>query len=128
MQNLVVRGASSPAVAIPEDRPEGVGDVITLEGAGTVSTLRVTVSITHTYAGDLRVALLSPTGKRAVLHNRSGGEADDLHLDLTSEPPSLLAPLVGQPVAGLWRLTVSDNAARDTGTLDSWAIEIQTAT
>ena len=117
-----------PGLVIPENRPEGVGDVIMLAGEGTVRSLRVTVSIAHTYIGDLRVALLSPTGKRAVLHNRSGGSRDNLELDLTSEPPSLLAPLVGQPVAGAWRLSVSDNAAVDTGTLTSWSLEIHTGT
>ena len=125
---LVVTGSSTPELVIPENRPEGVGDVITLSGAGTVRSLRVTVSIAHTYVGDLRVALLSPTGKRAVLHNRSGGSRDNLELDLSSEPPSLLAPLVGQPIAGAWRLSVSDNAAVDTGTLTSWSIEIHAGT
>ena len=124
----VVTGSSSPAKAIPENRPEGIGDVITLAGEGTVRSLKVTVAITHTYAGDLRVALLSPTGRRAVLHNRSGGGTDNLALSLDSEPPSLLSPLVGQPVSGQWRLTVSDNADQDTGTLDSWSLEIHTDT
>jgi M6 family metalloprotease-like protein len=126
--DAVVTGASSPAVAIPENRPEGVDDVIELAGFGVVRTLRVTVSITHTYSGDLRAVLLSPTGKRAILHNRSGGGSDNLELNLNSEPPSLLAPLVGQPVAGSWRLSVSDNAARDIGTLNSWSLEIGTGT
>ena len=102
--------------------------MITLSGEGTVRSLRVTVSIAHTYVGDLRVALLSPTGRRAVLHNRSGGSRDNLELDLTSEPPSLLAPLVGQPIAGAWRLSVSDNAAVDTGTLKSWTLEVHAGT
>ena len=128
VEGAVVTGSSSPALAIPENRPEGVGDVITLTGAGTVRAIRVTVSISHTYVGDLRVALLSPTGKRAILHNRSGRGADNLELDLDSEPPSLLAPLVGQPIEGSWRLSVSDNAAIDTGTLDRWSIEIHAGT
>lgn len=127
-EGVVVKGSSSPALSIPENRPEGVGDAITLSGAGTVRAIRVTVSISHTYAGDLRVALLSPTGKRAILHNRSGGSADNVELDLDSEPPSLLAPLVGQPIAGQWRLSVSDNAAVDTGTLNAWSIEVHTGT
>jgi subtilisin-like proprotein convertase family protein len=128
VEGAVVTGSSSPALAIPENRPEGVGDVITLSGAGTVRSIRVTVSISHTYVGDLRVALLSPTGKRAILHNRSGRGADNLELDLDSEPPSLLAPLVGQPIEGPWRLSVSDNAAIDTGTLNHWSIEIHAGT
>jgi len=122
----VITGASTPGTSIPDSRPEGVEDVITLDGEGVVRSLRVQVSITHTWAGDLRVTLLSPTGKRALLHNRAGGTADNVELDLNSEPPSLLAPLVGQPVAGSWRLSVSDNVAVDTGSLDRWSLEITT--
>lgn len=121
----LVRGESSPRLSIPDHRPDGVGDVITLTGAGSVRWLRVTVEISHPWVGDLRVVLLSPTGRRAVLHNRSGGSDDDLRLDLDSEPPSLLAPLVGQPVAGQWRLAVSDNALRDTGRLERWGLELR---
>ena len=72
--------------------------------------------------------LISPTGRRALLHNRSGGGKDNLELDLDSEPPSLLAPLVGQPIPGAWRLSVSDNAAVDTGTLKHWSIEVHAGT
>ena len=91
-------------------------------------SFHVTVSITHTYVGDLRVVLLAPTGKRALLHNRSGGGVDNLESDLDSKPPSMLAPLVGQPVGGAWRLSVSDNAARDVGTLNTWGLTIQMGT
>jgi subtilisin-like proprotein convertase family protein len=91
-----------------------------------VRSLKVSVDITHPYTGDLRVVLLSPTGRRVVLHNRTGGSADDLHLSLDSTPPSALAPLVGQPVAGEWLLRVSDHARADTGTLDRWRLEVVT--
>jgi M6 family metalloprotease-like protein len=124
----LLTGQSTPAASIPDNRPGGVNDVITLQGEGTVRSIKVSLTVTHTYVGDLRVVLLSPTGRRAILHNRSGGNAENLVLELDSEPPSTLAPLVGQPVAGDWRLSVSDNAMVDTGTLDRWSIEIRTGT
>jgi M6 family metalloprotease-like protein len=121
-----VTGESAPGLGITDNRAGGVADVITLTGQGTVRSLKVSVDITHPYTGDLRVVLLSPTGRRVVLHNRTGGSADDLHLSLDSTPPSALAPLVGQPVAGQWLLRVSDHARADTGTLDRWRLEVVT--
>ncbi|HEY3004436.1 MAG TPA: M6 family metalloprotease domain-containing protein [Kribbellaceae bacterium] len=123
-----VSGASNPGLSIPDNRPTGVTDTIMLSGAGTVRAIKLAVDITHTYVGDLRVVLLSPTGRRTVLHNRTGRSADDLHLRLDSEPPSVLAPMIGQPVAGAWALRITDAARVDVGTLDHWSIEITTGT
>lgn len=122
----VLTGESAPAAFIPDNRPAGVTDAITLSGAGTVQSLELSLDITHTYVGDLRVVLLSPTGRRAILHNRTGGRADDLHLRLSSGPGSALVALVGQPVTGEWTLRVTDNARVDTGTLDRWSLTVTT--
>jgi M6 family metalloprotease-like protein len=122
----VLSGESAPAAGIPDNRPAGVTDSITLAGTGTVQEIELTVDITHTYVGDLRVVLLSPTGRRAVLHNRTGGRADDLHLRLASGPGSALVPMIGQPVTGDWSLRVTDNARVDTGTLDHWSLRVAT--
>lgn len=123
-QGEVLTGESVPAASIPDNRPTGVTDAITLSGAGTVQRIELTADITHTYVGDLRVVLLSPTGRRAVLHNRTGGREDDLHLSLSSGPGSPLAPMIGQPITGEWSLRVTDNAQVDTGTLDRWRITV----
>jgi M6 family metalloprotease-like protein len=121
-------GESTPGASIPDRDLGGVADVISLSGQGTVRSMTVRVDITHSFVGDLRVVLLSPTGRRAVLHNGTGGGQDNLHLALDSEPPSVLTPLVGQPVEGDWLLRVIDNAQNDTGTLDAWRLEAVTST
>ena len=36
-----------------------------------------------------------------------------------------LEDFAGTDASGTWTLTITDNAARDTGTLDHWAIVIQ---
>lgn len=72
--------------------------------------------------------LLSPTGRRAVLHNRTGGSTNDLRLSLDSRPPSLLAPLVGEGVAGEWRLRITDAAESSTGKLLHWELHVRTGT
>jgi M6 family metalloprotease-like protein len=123
-----VDGESTPRRAIPDNNSGGLQDVIQLAGQGTVRALKIAVDITHPFIGDLKVELLSPSGKVAVLHKRTGFWKDNLHLALDSNPPSPLSPLVGQPAAGAWTLRVSDNAARDVGTLDHWRIQIETGT
>ncbi|SFN88430.1 M6 family metalloprotease domain-containing protein [Geodermatophilus obscurus] len=119
----VVTAESAPRLAIPDDRPAGVSDVLHLDAAGTVRSLVVSVDVTHPSAGDLRVHLTSPAGRRAVLHD-GGGDSHDLHLRLGSAPPSPLQVLTGQPVTGDWVLSVSDVAARDAGRLDRWRLEL----
>ena len=79
------------------------------------SSTPVAVDIRHTYRGDLKVDLVAPDGSVYVLHNRSGGSADNVigtyTLNLSSEPRN-----------GTWRLRVNDNAAGDTGYINSWSI------
>ena len=64
---------------------------------------------------------------RAVLHDRAR-TGRNLHLELDTEPPSALAPMVGQPVAGAWLLRVTDASQDDAGTFDRWRIEITVGT
>jgi subtilisin-like proprotein convertase family protein len=58
-----------------------------------------------------------------VLHQRSGGSADDVRQAWRSDAHAGLAALAGTPALGDWTLTVADLAPRDVGTLASWSIE-----
>jgi M6 family metalloprotease-like protein len=120
----IVRGEVKPALKIPDNDPTGVSSVIGLVGAGAVQQLRVAVDITHTYIGDLRIELLSPTGRRAILHAQLGGSTDDLLMTYDSAAPSsVLASFVGQPIEGAWTLRVVDLAGQDSGRLNKWSVE-----
>jgi immune inhibitor A len=120
----VVRGDSAPMALIPDNAPGGVQDTIEMAGAGRVRGVTVAIDITHTYVGDLRVELVSPSGQRAVLHNRTGGNADNLTRTFSSSDTASLANLMDAFIAGEWMLHVSDHASRDTGTLNRWALLI----
>ena len=82
-------------------------------GNGSATT-PVAVNIVHTYKGDLKVDLVAPDGSVYVLHNRSGGSADNIiqtySVNLSSEA-----------LNGTWRLRVNDNAGGDTGYMNSWS-------
>jgi len=119
---------STPNLAIPDNNPTGVSDVISVDldpaDETTVSEVAVLIDITHTYQGDLIVTLTSPDGTSVPLHNRSGGSTDNIYGwypdDL--DPAGDLGLFAGLATDGDWTLTVSDNAGIDTGTLNEWCL------
>jgi hypothetical protein len=88
---------------------------VTGRSGNAPSTLKVAVDIKHTYIGDLKVDLVAPDGSVYVLHNRSGGSADNINTTYTVNASSEVAN-------GTWKLRVNDNASQDTGFIDSWSL------
>lgn len=115
---------SNPGKTIPDNNKTGVKDVITFDDIALVSSLKVTVDITHTYRGDLKLTLISPSGALAVLHERKGGSANDIKntYDIISTPS--LSNLLNQQLEGAWTLWVQDLARSDKGKINSWGLEI----
>lgn len=121
----VVRGKVAPDMRIPDNSPTGVTSTIALTQAGSVRSIKVALDITHTYIGDLRIELISPTGRSTVLHGQLGGGQDNLKATFDSATPlSPLSGLAGQPIPGNWTLRVADLAPVDQGTLNQWSVEI----
>lgn len=115
---------SAPKLDIPDDDPTGVSDTIVIEEEGTVQKVTVSVDISHTYIGDLRVELFTPAAKQTILHNRTGRSQDNLIMTYDSEFTSALAALAGQSVKGNWILRVTDLAGRDVGKLNKWSLKL----
>ncbi|GAA2974565.1 M20/M25/M40 family metallo-hydrolase [Actinokineospora diospyrosa] len=112
------RATNGADVAIPDNAT--VESRITLTncpGQGGANSA-VAVAIQHTYQGDLVVTLVAPDGTPYVLHNRTGGSADNINktypLDLRSETAN-----------GTWILRVRDAATNDVGKIDSWTLDLQ---
>ena len=121
----VERHDAEPNLNIPDADPTGVSSSLAFANAGTTRQVKFTAQIEHTYIGDLRVELLAPNGRRAIVHAQAGGDADNLSLDLDSNSPSSpLLPLVGQPVQGNWVLRVTDLVGQDVGKLKKWGLEL----
>jgi subtilisin-like proprotein convertase family protein len=117
---------STPNLAIPDADPKGLIDAIDVSSTGKVSEqLKVGLKVKHSYRGDLRVVLISPSGQQVLLHDRSGIGADDIigTYPVTLQPKESLSKLIGEPLSGKWQLQVSDMAASDVGTLESWSLE-----
>jgi len=118
---------STSASTIPDNDPLGIASTLELTGTGPVADIRVDVDITHTYVGDIRIALVPPSGREVVLRLRSGGSADNIIESYTPATTPGLAMLIanGEMLAGPWKLKISDQAARDVGKLNRWKIAVR---
>jgi subtilisin-like proprotein convertase family protein len=107
--------------------------------------------LTHSFVGDLRIVLISPSGRQTTLMNRAGGsginfcntrlddetENDAFIQDATSfhapyvgswVPHSSLDAFHGDSPNGNWTLVVSDHAGLDVGTINRFSLHITTRT
>jgi subtilisin-like proprotein convertase family protein len=98
---------------------------ITVTELETVKEIAVDIDITHTYIGDLRVAVSNPQNREVVLHAQEGRSADDIQRTYTVDEEPALRDFIGQPAQGDWVLTVSDNAWRDVGKLNRWSLTLR---
>ncbi len=124
------------SVYAPADTPPAILDnntttsTLTVPDAVCIGDVDVDMDITHTYIGDLIVELSSPGGVTVRLHNRSGGSANDIVTtydeqgSTVPDGPGSLADFNLTGAAGVWTLTVSDEAGGDTGTLNDWALKV----
>ncbi len=100
-----------------------VNDNTTINAPITVSgrtgnapaTASVSVNITHTYQGDLKVDLVAPDGTLYNIHNRTGAGTDNIVKTVTLN-------LSSEALNGTWQMRVQDAAAGDTGRLNSWSV------
>ncbi|VUD62748.1 Carboxypeptidase T [Thalassocella blandensis] len=88
------------------------------QNAAKGESITVSVDVTHTYHGDLRMTLMKDgnifTVKQSGNDNTSGSRTYSLDIN-TSDVDSLI---------GEWQLTIADVYSRDTGTLDMWKLVI----
>ena len=105
----------SPSSPITDNHD--TSDAITVPNSGTVTSVSVTVNISHTYIGDLKVELVAPDGTLKTLHNRSGGGTDNIITPYTPD-------FDDAQIQGIWKLKIRDGADGDTGTLNSWTLEV----
>ncbi len=141
---------STDAQAIPDDSPDtGASSTLTIPTGGRIDSLRVSVSIDHTFDGDLTGFLTSPHGTTIALFERPGTDpgrsavggfanvtfddtAAPLIQDLPDSGPAAsgsfrpdepLAAFAGQDRAGTWTLRVTDGAFGDEGSIAGWSID-----
>jgi len=133
--------ADTPIV-IPDNQPEGILSKINIGAAGSIAHLKVTLNISHEWCNDMIAYLMSPAGIRVTLfeHIKSKGQnfwettLDDLAGKSIQEAA---APFTGEYIPdtplsvynetridGQWQLHIVDGGRGDTGTLNSWRLNI----
>lgn len=116
---------ATPGLRIPDNNAAGITSDITVTSGGTLRDIVVTIDISHTFRGDLRVTLEPPAGGVTALRsvNTRDGD-DDLRQSFTPADTPGLQQLVTQAIdiRGLWRLRVSDNLSSDEGKLNAWSV------
>ncbi|MCG9633260.1 S8 family serine peptidase [Vibrio sp. Isolate30] len=109
---------NSDAVAIPDNSAAGVVSELDVIRSGDAGLVTIDLDVAHTYIGDLRITLTSPTGGQVVLHDNQGGSANDINTTFQVD-------FTGFESQGIWELKAVDSARRDTGTINSWTLTFQ---
>ena len=120
----VVRKSTWPYLIIPDNTSSGVVSSLEIEASGSVTYLYVAVYIIHSWISDLTVSLTSPDGTEVILHNKEGGNGDDIIKLWNSNEFPPLEDIVGTPGRGQWRLKVVDDASDDVGRLLGWNLRV----
>jgi subtilisin-like proprotein convertase family protein len=113
--------------AIPDNDAFGTASTLNVTADFTLTAVEVHISITHDNIGDLIITLVSPTGTRCILHNRTGSGSDDIityYPDPTT-PSESLAVFNGERSPGVWTLEVVDFTSVPSslqGELNGWIL------
>jgi subtilisin-like proprotein convertase family protein len=124
VQTQVFTYYAAPGLTIPDNNATGVTSAIPVSASMPVASVSVYVNITHLNIGDLEVSLIGPDNTTVILHNRTGGTADNIvtTYNITSRSSQNLLAFVGKSMTGDWKLKVRDLAAGITGTVNSWNV------
>ena len=123
----------TPGLPLPDAQEDGtlspVSDALVVPpdcGITQIEFVEMTMTATHTYSGDLRVRLRSPSGLVSELANARtcsqliGSDPCGAYADWTFGSVRHL----GEPAAGTWTLELTDMARFDVGRLERWGLRI----
>ena len=121
----VHRSPAQPVnLPLPDDNPTGVASTLTVanSGIGRIEWVDVTFNArSHPYSGDLRIVLTSPSGTELVL-------ADTHFCEGRCAPYNGwrfgVAHYLDEAADGVWKISVQDRAADDTGSFESWQVTV----
>jgi subtilisin-like proprotein convertase family protein len=137
-------GGTYDSTDVPKPIPDvsQTESVLNVTGVGSILSMTVKMTITHTWAADVDVWLISPAGTIIELTTDNGSSGDHYintvfddaaAISITAGAPPFtgsyrpeqpLSTLNGQSGSGTWRLRVADDEGAITGTLNSWSITL----
>lgn len=125
----VTSGLLTVNAAVPDNNAAGISRSYNISGTGLqIDHVEVALNLSHSWIGDVKVYLISPSGMSSLLVNRPGINPDspsgfgsslrDIHFNLQSNA------FWGEQADGNWTLKVVDAAAGYTGTLQNWTLSV----
>ncbi len=152
IDNFLVQGTASSCSSISSSPGSTIFDLTTLNSnvsglaSGIITDVNVTINITHTWDSDLDISLRSPAGTTVNLSDDNGGSGNNYTNTIfddsagtaitaggapftgTYRPEGNLSDFIGEDPSGTWTLIIFDDFSGDTGTLNSFSIEVCVAT
>ena len=149
---IVTTNCNTYTNTTPLTIPDGVGanspgatatNTISVPVVGTISDVNISLNVSHTYPNDLVIGINHPDATQDIVWNRACGGNDNFNVTLNDGSPTFTcvanmtgtfapsAPLSvfnNKPSNGTWTLLVADYYNVDTGTVNSWSIEVCTQT
>ena len=121
-----------------------VSNSINVPITGAISSVTIGLNVSHTYPQDLVIAISNPANTTLVpVWNRACAGNDNFNITLsdgspaftcvanmtgTFAPSSPLSAFIGGQATGTWSLSATDFASVDTGSVNSWSIQVCTNT
>tara|TARA_R110002049_G_scaffold65035_1_gene171000 strand:+ start:138445 stop:141168 length:2724 start_codon:yes stop_codon:yes gene_type:complete len=137
-------GGTNLPLSIPDNGSGFSTSNINVNESTTITDVNVGVNISHPYQGDLQVALISPqfTQVNLMTQNVCGNgnlvvtfddnanliDCSNTESNEVYQPQNPLSTFNSENPLGNWTLGVVDLASNDTGTLNSWYLELCTTT
>lgn len=142
---------ATPDAAIVDNSTADFSLVVADNGQA-IADVNLYLDLSHTFASDLEIQLFSPNGTAVKISNDLGGSLNDIFKGLLFDDEALrtsagnyvsdygfannvtpvtlaaqqgLAAFDGEVATGVWTLEIADDEGGDTGTLHSWALEIE---
>lgn len=108
------------------DFSETDSNILVSGATGTLTDIKVNVSISHEFNGDLRVILRHPDGTEVILHDTSDFGEPDIVTQYPTQtlPAQPLTSLNGKGANGTWTLSVQDKSEGSEGRLNAWSMQI----
>ncbi|MDY6940080.1 MAG: pre-peptidase C-terminal domain-containing protein [Cyanobacteriota bacterium] len=105
--------------AIPDGDLAGVSSTVSITQDIDIESVEVVFDADHTFRGDLAISLISPDGTESILAEVRGDDKNDYSRWVFSSTRHW-----GESSLGDWTLRVSDGVSVDTGTWNSWQLNI----
>jgi len=127
-------------VAIPDNDPAGISQVINVDKSGEIASIGLRVKIEHGFPNDARVSLRHPDGTLVDLGSMGGMDTTKPAGNTTVRPPVMaertfgldgvavkaLRSLRNRPGLGAWTVVVKDPVATDDGVLKELELTLKT--